>query len=406
MSRSTQQAGGVAAAADGCRNGSAAVGRLAESLRISLFAEPSVDRAADIVSLFNGEPDLATPEWICEAAAKAMREGHTHYAPFQGDIDLRDAIANLLSERHCASYDRDDIVITNGACSAIYAAIAAFVDPGEEVVLLDACWSGYEDAVRLVGGVPVRAALQSNFHLDENALAEAVSPRAKMLIVCNPCNPTGVCYSRSELETIERIAIEHNLLVLSDEVYDRIVYDEKEFVSALDLPGLASRTLLAQSFSKSYAMTGWRLGFLAAGNGMARLADRAQRTYLQSVNSISQRAGLYALGELERSAAWFDHALRVYDSRRRVGQQLLERIPRVHSRLPEATFYFWVQVDTALSSIDLSRYLHDLGRVSVHAGTEYGPAGEGYIRLSFAADESQVREGIARLEAALEVLDR
>lgn len=386
--------------------GSEAVSRIANSLRISLFAEPSVDRAADVVSLFNGEPDLATPDWICAAAAQAISQGYTHYAPFQGDAELREAIATSLSERHHHEYTREQVLVTNGACSAIYACVAAFVNPGDEVILLDACWSGYEDAVRMVGGIPVRAPLRDDFHLDKGALESCVSSRTKMLIICSPCNPTGVLFSRSELEIVERVAGEHDLLVLSDEVYEHIVYDGRTFVSALDLDDLAKRTLLVQSFSKSFAMTGWRLGYLVARGDLVEMAHRVQRTYLQSVNSISQRAGLAALRERSLADAWFDYALTVYDARRHVSEELLEKIPRVHSRPPEATFYFWVKVDTSLSSVELSTYLRQEGRVSVHAGSEYGPGGEGFIRLSFAINESQLRKGIERIEAALEKLDR
>ena len=385
--------------------GSQAVARLSGSLRVTLYAEPGADRAAGIVSLFNGEPDFATPAWICEAATEAMRHGFTHYPLHQGDVELRETIAELLNEQHGLDYTRDDILVTNGASSAIYASITALVDPGDEVVLLDPCWAGYQDAINMAGAVPVRAALGSDFHLDPEALDGAISPRSKMLVVCNPGNPTAVVFSRSELEAIARIAREHDLLVLADEVYDHIVYDDRPFISTLAVPELAERTLLVQSFSKSYAMTGWRLGYVAAKRGRAQLAGMAHRTALQFVNSITQRAGLAALRAKTESEAWFRDMLAVYDRRRRLGQQLLEQIPRARSRLPEGTFYFWVKVDTALSSVELIRYLRDTGRVSVHPGTEYGPNGEGYIRLSFANAEAQVREGIARIGEALAKLN-
>ena len=385
--------------------GSRAVTRVSQGVRVSLFAEPGADRSAGIVSLFNGEPDFDTPAWIRDAAIEAIRAGFTHYPPQQGDLELREAVAEALNEQHGQSYTARDIVMTSGASSGIFASVAALVDLSDEVVLLDPCYSLYEDAVNMVGGVPVRAAVRPDFRLDPDALAEAISPRCKLLVLCNPSNPTTVVFTRAELEQVERLAVERNIVVLADEVYREIVYDGRPFVSTLDLPELAERTILVQSFSKSYAMTGWRVAYTAAKGGLATLISTAQRTSQQMVNSISQRAALAALQAREASAAWFADALATYEHRRRLVGDLLDETPRVQTRRPEGTFYYWVKVDTRLSSLDLMRHLRQVGRVTVHAGSEYGPGGEGFIRLSFASDDATLREGVARIGEALSKLE-
>lgn len=387
---------------------SRAINRLSGSLRVSLATDPEADRAAGIVSLFNGDPDFPTPAWICEAAVEAIRDGYTHYQPVQGDPELREAVAETLDERHGQDYTAEHILITNGATSAVYASIMSLVDPGDEVILLDPHYPLYEDAVRVANAVPVRARVRpDDFHLDLDAIERAITPRTRAIVFSSPCNPTGVLLSRAELQGLERLVVERDLTFISDEVYDHIVYDGRPFTSALDLPELAQRTVLLQSFSKTYAMTGWRVGFVAAKSGLSKIAVGLQRTSVGAVNSIGQRAALAALRASPQQAdSWFREMLGVYDRRRRMGQALLDQMPRAHNRIPEATFYFWVKVDTSLSSVELIHYLREVGRLAIHSGAEYGAAGEGYIRLSYAAPDEEVREGITRLGEALARLER
>ncbi|MCC7106312.1 MAG: aminotransferase class I/II-fold pyridoxal phosphate-dependent enzyme, partial [Chloroflexi bacterium] len=291
--------------------------------------------------------------------------------------------------------------------SAIFSTVMAFISPGDEVLLLDPCYSLYEDAVRVAGGVAVRVKLTPDFHIDEALLEQAVTPRSKMLIICSPCNPTALLLTRAELEAVERVAAKYDFLVVSDEVYHRIVYDGREFISVLDLPELSTRALLLQSFSKSYAMTGWRLGYIAARGGLSKSAAAIQRTAMGAINGITQRAGLAVMrAPRELADPWFREMLGVYERRRRIGQALFDEMPKVSYHLPEATFYYWVKVDTSLSSVDLIGYLRREARVALHSGTEYGPAGEGYLRFSYAAPDEDFREGLTRVGEALTRLDR
>ncbi|MCC7107282.1 MAG: aminotransferase class I/II-fold pyridoxal phosphate-dependent enzyme [Chloroflexi bacterium] len=364
-------------------------------------------REAGIVPLTIGDPDLATPGWIREAEARAVREGRTHYASVAGDPELREAIADDLNERHGQDFSTADILVTSGASSAIHPVVAAFADPGDEVILLNPAYSLYVDAIRLADAVAVWAPVRSDFHIDPEAIERCITPRTRLLMLNNPCNPTAVTYSRAELEAVERLAARHNLVVVADEVYDSLVYDGREFVSALSLPGLAERTVLMQSFSKTFAMTGWRVGYVAARGGLTQAITLIHKTAVGPINSMTQRAALVALrAGPETKRSWLGEMLSVYDRRRGLGQALLERIPRVTSAIPEATFYFWVKVQTSLSSNDLIVYLQDVGRVAVRSGTEFGTGGEGYVRLTFSASDDDLREGIGRMGEALATLDR
>lgn len=379
-----------------------AVQRLAGSQRTHQLTGAAALRAKGIVPLNSGDPDFPTPDFICQAALEAMQAGYTHYPPAQGDVELRAAIAEQLNEDHGQNFTAEDVLITNGGSGAIYAAVAAYLDPGDQAILFNPCFSLYCDAINMVGAeavwVPFRP---DDFHLDPEALERAITPRTKMIILNSPCNPTAVVLSRAELEAIEEIVVRHDLLLVSDEVYDHLVYDGRTFVSALDLPALAERTLLVQSFSKTFAMTGWRLGFLAGKNGLVQPAVVVQRTMQGAVSHPTQRAALAALAGLERP--WQKEQLAAYDRRRRMGHALLTSFPRLACALPEAAFYFWVKVQTSMTSAEMVRYFLEHG-VAVRSGSEFGTAGEGYVRLTFAAADEEVREGILRLGRAAQQL--
>jgi aspartate aminotransferase len=379
-----------------------AVKRIAGTQRTHQATPATALREMGIVPLASGDPNFPTPAYICEAAASALREGYTHYASSQGDPELRAALAEQLNEEHGQNYTADEILVSNGSSGAIYAAVAGFLNPGDQALLFDPCFSLYEDVLKLVGAEPVRVPYRKDdFHLDPEALERAVTPRTKMVILNTPCNPTAVMLARSELEAIQEVVIRHELLLLSDEIYDHIVFDGRPFVSALDLPELAERTLLVNGFSKTYAMTGWRLGYLAGKNGLTEPAAAVQRTMNHSISAFSQRAGLAALRGL--GGAWEREMLATYERRRRLGHELLAAVPRFRCALPEAAFYFWVKVDSSLSSAEMCSFFRENG-VGVRSGSEFGPGGEGYIRLTFAASDEEIAEGIERLARAAEKL--
>jgi aspartate aminotransferase len=379
------------------------VTRLSGSQRTHQGTPGELLRQRGIVPLNSGDPDFPTPDYICDAAREAMRGGFTHYAPSQGDPELRAALAELLNEEHGQNYTPDDILVSSGGAGAIFAAVLGYLNPGDQALLMNPCFSLYDDALKVAGAEPVWVPVREDFHLDPEAMEGAITPRTKMLILNSPCNPTGVVLGRDELEAVQDIVIRHNLLLLSDEVYDHLVFDGRTFVSALDLPELAERTLLVQSFSKTFAMTGWRLGYLAGKHGMVQGPAAIVRTIHSNVSAPTQRAGVVALKYMNDPWAREMHA--AYDRRRRMGTELLNSFPRLHCALPEAAFYFWVKVETSLSSGEMLGFFMENG-VAVRSGTEFGSAGQGYVRLTFAADDEEIREGIERLGRASEKLPR
>ena len=380
-----------------------AVRRLAGSKRTSQLTSAEALRERGIIPLTSGDPDFPTPDYICDAAREAMRDGFTHYPPAQGDVELREALAEQLNEDHGQDFTAADILICNGGSGAISAAVLAVLDPGDQALLMNPCFSLYDDAINLAGAESVWVPVRDDFHLDPEAIERAITPRTRMIILNSPCNPTAVVLGREELEAVQDIVVRHNLVLLSDEVYDHLVFDDRPFISALDLPELAERTLLVQSYSKTFAMTGWRLGYLAGKGGMVKGATDVQRTFHGAVNGPTQRAGLAALPHMNDPWAREMHA--AYDRRRVMGTELLNSFPRLHCQLPEAAFYYWVRVDTSMSSAEMVDFFMNEG-VAVRPGTEFGSAGEGFVRLTFAAADEDIREGIERLGRASEKLPR
>ena len=380
-----------------------AVVRISGSQRTSQALGGAALRKMGVVPLNSGDPNFETPEFICQAALEAMHQGFTHYPPTQGDLELRAALAEQLNEEHGQNYTGNDILITNGGSGAIFSAIVGLVNAGEQVLLLNPCFSLYDDCVKLAGAETVWVPVRDDYHLDAEALERAITPRSRMLIINSPCNPTAIVLTREELEAIQDIVIRHNLILVTDEVYDHLVFDGRKFISALDLPELAERTLLVQSFSKTYAMTGWRLGYLAGKNGAVGGPAAVQRTMHGTVSAPTQRAGLVAVKSGQ--GTWQQEMFEAYDRRRKLGHAALSAFPRLHCALPEAAFYFWVRVDTTMPSVDMVRFFTENG-VAVRSGTEFGPAGEGHVRLTFAASDEEILEGIERLGRASEKLPR
>src|SRR5215471_2550407 len=230
---------------------------------------PATRPGPELISLAAGDPDLATPEHISQALADALAAGATHYAQQQGDEELRAVLADQVSEVANRAYGRDQLLITHGASAGLAATILAVVDPGTRVIVPEPTYSLYADLVWMAGGEVTFVPHRPDLHLDLDAI-EAAAPGARLVTICNPCNPTGAVYTMDELEDLAEIAVEHDLLVLCDETYDHIVFDGVELVSALELPALADRLIYVNTFSKTYAMTGWRIGHVA---GPPEVAD-------------------------------------------------------------------------------------------------------------------------------------
>ncbi len=375
---------------------SQAVQRLSRSQRVKKL---SVDWK-DVISLDRGDPSFNTPDYICEAAIEAIRQGYTHYPPAPGDPQLRSAIASQLSALGGGSFSPADVFITNGATSAIYASMVAYLDPGDEVLLHDPTYSLYQDVALSIGAVPVSVPWAPDLHLDMDALERAVTPKTRMLVINNPCNPTGVALRPDETRALADFVRRHDLLVVSDEAYDHLIYDGRPFLSFAAFEELADHAIVINTASKTYAMTGWRIGYIAARNGLVKAPTVIHRTALGGVNHIAQRAAAAAFG---RETGWKQQMLAEYTRRRDLMWQMVNEMPGLSCAKPEGTFYLFVRVDVPITSERLTEHCAKHG-VSVRSGTEYGPRGEGFIRLTFAGEVSEFKPGLERLGKAMRAL--
>jgi aspartate aminotransferase len=362
----------------------------------------------DVVSLTLGEPDFDTPVFIQEAATAAMRAGFTHYSPVAGIPELRAAIAQKLKTENGLPYSASQIVLANGVKQAIANAMLSLIEPGDEVVLLAPYWVSYEIIVRLAGGVPrvIAAGVEDDFKVSPKRLAEALSPRTKLLILNSPNNPTGAVWTRAELAALARIVATHpRMMVLSDEMYEYIIF-EGEAASFGAIPGLLERTITVNGFSKSFAMTGWRLGYAAAPEPIARAMARMQSALTAGANSFVQRAAIAAL-EAPR-----DDVVRMRESYRRRRDIViagLSAIPGIKLAPIPATFYAFPDVsafigrDPHAANVDsLCDWLLETHGVTTVPGSAFGD--HKCIRLSFAASEHDIAQGLGRLKAGFAAL--
>ncbi|MGQ4428350.1 pyridoxal phosphate-dependent aminotransferase [Streptomyces violaceoruber] len=344
------------------------------------------------VSLAMGEPDFPTPSTVVQAAVSALREGHTHYADQRGLRELRAALAARLPERPGGAWDADDVLVTHGATAALAAVVLATVGPGDRVVVPEPAYSLYADLVVLAGGTVDFVPLAPDLHWDLDALAAAL-PGAAMMIFSNPSNPTGIVHRREELEALGKLLDGTDVLVVSDEAYHRLAYPGHEPVSALEIESLRGRTVYVQTFSKTYAMTGWRVGYLTGPREVLDAAAQVHRTWNGSLNTAVQHAALAALDLPDGVVgAMADR----YRQRRDLVVGRLSGVPGLHLVPPEGALYGFLRYDADRPSEVVARELAAC-QVLVRAGAEYGPSGEGHLRISFAASEDDLWVGLERI---------
>jgi aspartate/methionine/tyrosine aminotransferase len=355
---------------------------------------------AGTIALHIGDPSFVTPDYIRDAAIEAIRAGYTHYPPASGDAQLRQALADQLSTQGGGSFRPDDVFITNGANSALYAAMVAYLDPGDEVLLHDPTYSLYQDIALAIGATVVQVPWSSDLHLDVDALEKAVTPRTRMFVLNNPCNPTGIVLTQAETRAVADFVLRHDLLLVADEAYDHLVYDGRRFVSMASYAELAENAIVVNTCSKTFAMTGWRVGYMAARGGLLKPAGDIHRTALGTVNWIAQRA---AVAAFTHDPGWKQAMLAEFTKRRDLMWSMVNDISGLSCAKPEGTFYAFPRVEVPLTSEQLSDHLTQQG-VAVRSGTEYGPRGEGFIRLSFAGEIAQFKPGLERLAEAMHSL--
>ncbi len=352
--------------------------------------------SGDMVSLAMGEPDFDTPPRIVQAAVEALQAGYTHYAPLLGDKALCSALADEVSAQSGNAVKAGEILVTHGGTAGLAAAILSIVNPGDRVVIPDPTYSLYADLVNMAGGICVPMPCRADLHWDLERLDRALDG-AKLFVFCNPGNPTGIVHSRAEIEALGQLVNKHDTLVIADEAYSDLVFTDRPFTSVLHIPAFAGRTLFCQTFSKSYAMTGWRVGYLAGPAEMIAAAARVHNTVNGSVNSAVQRAALVALTQCK------DDVKRMYDvyrQRRVLMMEGLSAIPELKLNEPEGAFYCFPAYSLPIPAIDMVSLLREQG-IAVRPGSEFGAAGEGHLRLSYAASSEAITEGVRRLKRGL-----
>lgn len=356
----------------------------------------------NIIHLEIGEPDFDTPQNIKEAAVKALYSGYTHYVPAAGIPELREAIAKYISKTRNIPVDPEEVVVTPGAKPIMFFAILACVNPGEEVLYPNPGFPIYESMINFVGAKPVPIPLkeENDFRLDHEYVKKKITKRTKMIILNSPENPTGGVLTREDLKVIaDCIANRDDVIVLSDEIYSRIIY-EGTHESIASLPGMKEKTIILDGFSKTYAMTGWRLGY-----GVMR-KDLAEKITQLMVNSNSctcafvQMAGIEALKGPQDSV---DRMVTEFRKRREVIVEGLNRIKGITCKKPKGAFYVFPNITgTGMRSKELSDFLLNEAGVAVLPGTSFGKYGEGYLRISFANSIENIKEALKRIEKALE----
>jgi len=351
-----------------------------------------------VVHLEIGEPDFATPDNITEAAISAIHAGYTHYTPAGGIAEAREAVARFVSGRLRVETDASEVVLTPGSKNVLLFVLLACVEPGEEVVYPDPGYPIYSSLVNFIGAVPVPVRLREErgFRMDLDELAALVTPRTRLLILNSPQNPTGGVLTAEDVEFVARLAIEHDLLVISDEIYSQIVYGD-EHVSILSRPGMKERTILMDGMSKAYAMCGWRLGY---GVAPRELASRMEALMINSSScaaAFAQMAVIEAFDSPESDAA-VRRMVAQFRSRRDLVVAGLNAMPGIRCQTPQGAFYAFPNVEgTGLDESKLADDLLEQAGVALLPGSAFGPAGQGFLRLAYTQSEADLRVGLERM---------
>ena len=360
------------------------------------------DEIEGVVNLGIGQPDFDTPQHIREAAKIALDEGYTRYPPAKGFLDLRQAIAEKLRLKNKIHADPDtNIFVAVGAMQVIFNAILHLIEPGEEVMVIDPGYDCYSQ-IGLFGGLPVRipAREENGFKVDPVDVKKAVTPKTKMMIINTPANPTGALLDEGIIKSLAEISQHHGLLVLADEPYEDIVFDGNKHYSIGAIDGMQDLTISAFTLSKTYAMTGWRVGYAVAPKGVIDEMEKLMEHMVSGVTAMAQRAALAAITGPQTCV---EEMLKAYDRRRRIVYEGLNAIEGISCLMPASTFYAFLNIKKlGVSSWDMAKFLVKEHKVALVPGSIFGRNGEGYLRLSFAASSEQLTEGLNRIKAGVE----
>ena len=374
------------------------------AFEVSARARALEAEGRSIVHLQIGEPDFDTPAHVREAAKRALDEGQTHYPPFPGIPAMRAAIAADVTMRKGFHADPSQVFVTVGGKGVMLYAILGLVDPGDEVLVPDPGYPIYESLTRFVGAtpVPIPIRMANDFRLDVDELASLITPRTRVLVINSPANPTGGVLTRTDIERIAELAIRHDLWVLADEIYGRILYDGAEHVSIASLPGMAERTIVLDGFSKTFAMTGWRLGYAVVPPSLIKMFGQLIINTISGVATFAQAGAVAALTGPQDDV---DAMLVEFRARRDLVVDGLNAIPGIECHRPVGAFYVFPSIaGTGLSGAALAERLLQEAGVCVLPGSAFGGLGDEYIRISYANSRANLTEALGRIRALVEPL--
>lgn len=365
------------------------------------------DRAntmSGVISMGIGEPDMATPALVCEAGKQAMDLGHTHYTPNAGSVMLRDAIAHKSYLKNVGYDPTKEIIITNGGMGALSLLFLVILEEGDEILIQDPQWLNYVAQVKYCGGVPVRVPtdLEHQFEMQPEVIESLITPKTKALMINSPNNPTGNVMSAETLAKIAEIAKKHDILVITDDVYNTLIFDSTPYTCIASLDGMKERTIVVNSFSKSFAMTGWRIGFIAGPAEIVDKMTKCQENFSACANSIGQYAATVALDHPEVSQKLCD----VFAKRRSIFMDGLKSIPGIRCNNPTGAFYVFVDIRSFnMTSAEFCNRLLDEAKVVWIPGSAFGECGEGFARAAYTCSEEDLYEAINRIRKFCEQLN-
>lgn len=366
------------------------------TLQFTSLAKQLKAEGKDVINFSAGEPDFDTPQFIKSAAKKALDNGITKYTPSTGFFELKEAIAKKLSIENRISCSAENIIVTAGAKFAVFLAILSLVNDGDEVIIPSPYWVSYPEMVKIARGKirVLPAKKENNFKITSQDLKSVITNKSKLLILNYPANPTGITYTKDELEMIWRAIQGFDLFVLSDEIYEKIIFEDIEHVSFASLDGAGQRTITVNGFSKSYSMTGWRIGFMAGPREIIQEASKIVDNTTSCPNSFAQKA---AIGALKNNKDWFKFIKSTFQERRDLIYNGIRGCKNIFPLKTQGTFYLFCDIsNTNLSSVDFASRLLNEQLVSVIPSPGFGI--EGYVRISFSTSRENIEKGIARIK--------
>lgn len=365
----------------------------------------AMERAGETVIHFEiGRPDFDTPEYIKQACIESLEKGDVFYTSNFGDLELRQEIAGYLNEKRHISYSAEEVLVTVGLSEAVFDVLCTLLNPEDEILIPDPVWINYLNVPQLFGAKPVRYSLleENNYQPDIEEIKAKISDRTKAIVLITPNNPTGSIISKDTLEAIADIVVRKNLLVLSDEIYERLLYDNEQHISIASLPGMKERTITLNGFSKAYSMTGWRIGYVAAPKELILQLNKIHQHNTTCAPSFVQRAAIMALRDEKNEVS---DMVKEYKNRRDYAVSAINSIEGISCKNPKGAFYIFINVKAlGKSSAQLADYLLEHEKIALVPGDVFGENGEGYLRMSFANSYENIVEGCRRLKTGIESL--